>query len=158
MIKKQMALWLAGILTFCVTSALFAAEPPTASAGKSVPTQLEGKIVALDKNARLVTVDIKGTLIKIRMTVNVKLTKNGKSAVFENLAPGQSILVNFIETNGRIEVAALSVQNAPEPAQPAGGATQSGTQQPTQRAYFGNTPYGVPNPANISGAPASAYK
>jgi hypothetical protein len=90
------------------------------------------------------------------MTVNLKLTKNGKSAVFENLAPGQSILVNFVEMpNGRIEVASLNVQGGTEPAEPAG--PKPSAPQPATTPMLGNTPYGLPNPANVNGNANSAY-
>jgi hypothetical protein len=161
--KKIFALWLTCLMSFTITNGLIGAEttPSTTpgSTGKAVPAQLEGKIVALDKSARLMTVDINGTLIKIRMTVNVKLTKKGKPAMFENLAPGQSILISFVEMpNGRIEVASLTLEPTGEAVEAAGPKPGSTKEVHPGTAYWGNAPYGLPNPANISGQVNSGHK
>jgi hypothetical protein len=157
--KKFFVIGLACLLFSSISTLIFAAETNAPAPGKAVPAQLEGKIVALDKNARVMTVDIKGTLIKVHMTVNVKLTKSGKSAVFENLAPGQSILISFVEMpNGRIEVASLAVEGGAEAIEPAGSKPANPRPSNPNNTYWGVAPYGLPNPANVSGNTTSPSK
>jgi len=124
--KKTALLSLVTVLTLSAAVAFSAETKPATDeqippGAKLVPTLLEGKIVAADKASRLLTVEVKGTILKINVTPAVKINRNDKEATFDELAPGQAIHLSFMQLqSGRIEVAALIVEPSSEPLEPAG--------------------------------------
>ena len=130
-----------------------AAETKTTPA-KVVPAQLDGTIIALNKKDRKVTIDVKGKLLTISVTRQLKLTRDGQPAKFDELAPGQPVTITFIETaDGQIEVAALTIAASPEGLESAGPKANSGVNRNTPilppQAPFTSPP----NPANNGGGP-----
>ncbi len=108
--KKTLLLCLAFAVTFGISLMSYAADPKPTDSAKPEPAQLEGKIVAVDTAARLVTVEIRGTQIKVNVTPQVRLTKKGKKVKFDQLVSGQPVLLSFVtHPSGRIEVASLSL-------------------------------------------------
>ena len=144
-------------LILVATNSVWSAETQTTPA-KVVPAQLDGTIIALNKKDRNVTVDVKGKLLTISVTRHLKLTRDGKPAKFDELAPGQPVTITFIETaDGQIEVAVLTIASSPEALESAGPKANSGVSRnvpvlPPQAPFIS-----PPNPANNGGPPVSPH-
>lgn len=126
----------------------------TPTPAKVVPAQLDGTIIALNKKDRSVTVDINGKLLTISVTRQLKLSRNGQPAKFDELAPGQPVTITFIETaDGQIEVASLTIASSPNSLESAGPKAKSSVNRnvpilPPQAPFTS-----PPNPANNGGGP-----
>jgi len=145
--RSKKTVILAGLLvaaTYATPSGVTGAELQVpAPAAKSTPAFLTGKIAAVEKTSRTLTVQVKGTELIIKVTPKVQITKKGKPVSFDSLAPGQVVQINFVElTDGTIEVARLAVLPA-TPDQKADA--EKVAAQPLQPLS------GNPNPANIGG-------
>jgi hypothetical protein len=158
-----------GLAALCILAA--AAQPvygaeakPTVApliAPKAVPAQLDGTIVAVNPRERTVTVDVKGKLLTVNVTKQLKISRNGKAIGFEELAPGQTVSLGFVELpNGHIEVASLAVASNPEGLEAAGSVNSNGKGQEKRRVPTlpPQAPFTTPpNPANIGGPPVSPH-
>ena len=154
----------AGLAALCICAAaaqsVLGAEgqpvvAPAPSAPKTIPAQLDGTIVAVNPRERTVTVDVKGKLLTVNVTKQLKISRNGKPIGFEELAPGQLVSLGFVETpNGHIEVASLAVASNPEGLEAAGSVNSKGKGQEMRRVPTlpPQAPFSTPpNPANIGG-------
>lgn len=140
-------------LVLAASNSGWSAEAKTTPA-KVVPAQLDGTIIALNKKDRSVTVDVKGKLLTISVTRQLKLTRDGQPAKYDELAPGQPVTITFIETaDGQIEVAALTISSSPDGLESAGPKANRGVDRnvpilPPQAPFTS-----PPNPANNGGGP-----
>ena len=154
-----------GLAALCICAA--AAQPVSGAEGqpvvapaptpapRTVPAQLDGTIVAVNPRERTVTVDVKGKLLTVNVTRQLKISRNGKPIGFEELVPGQTVSLGFVELpNGHIEVASLAVASNPEGLEAAGSVNSKGKGQEMRRVPTlpPQAPFTTPpNPANIGG-------
>jgi hypothetical protein len=135
--------------------------PTVAPTPKPVPAQLDGTIVAVNPRERTVTVDVKGKLLTVNVTKQLKISRNGKVIGFEELAPGQTVNLGFVELpDGHIEVASLAVASNPEGLEAAGAVNSNGKGQEKRRVPTlpPQSPFTTPpNPANVGGRPVSPH-
>ena len=144
------------VLSLVLTASQSASSAETKpTPAKVVPAQLDGTIIALNKKDRSVTVDVNGKLLTVNVTRQLKLSRNGQPAKFDELAPGQPVTITFIETaDGQIEVAALTIASSPESLESAGPKGRGNANRnvpilPPQAPFTS-----PPNPANNGGGPA----
>ena len=137
------------------------ATPTVAPSARPVPAQLDGTIVAVNPRERTVTVDVKGKLLTVNVTKQLKISRNGKAIGFEELAPGQTVNLGFVElANGHIEVASLAIASNPEGLEAAGSLSSNGKGQEKRRipTLPPQAPFTTPpNPANIGGNVVSRH-
>jgi len=94
---------------------------------KAVPVTLTGKIVAVNKTAMTVTVDMKGKLGLFKLGPQVKLQKDGKEIVLEDLVAGQEISLTLREISyGKFEVVSVSVEPTDVASEAAGNSKGKG--------------------------------
>ncbi len=120
------------------------ATPPAPK--KPVQQQLAGTVVAVDKFAKTVTLQVNNLSYVLQITDSTRLSKNGEEKSIIDVVVGEEIKVNVLLRelpNGRVEVAVLSVEL------PVATAAQGDGKGPkfTQPPPFQNGP----NPANIDG-------
>lgn len=151
-IRTFLSLGLALAVSAALTAPVGAAETkPATPALKPVPATLEGKLLAVDKTTKVVTIDIKGTILRVNVTPQVKLARKGKPATLEELAPGQTVSLSFVEkADGHLEVASLTVLSSPNQQVPAGPTSPSVT-APANRDTPTSPFPSSPNPANVGG-------
>jgi len=95
-----------------VASATSAA--PAASAG------LAGKIVAVNKRAKTLTVDIQGKVYVFKIGAHLKIEKGGREIQLSQLLPGQAAsFVTGLSTDGGLEVVAVTIEANTERSQAA---------------------------------------
>ncbi len=105
------AILLSFLVLAAITQLSIAAEPEKVTGAKLIPATLDGTILAVNKDARQISVQIKDTQLKINVTDQVKISKEGKGAAFAELAAGQAITLSFMEMpNSKLEVASLVVR------------------------------------------------
>lgn len=150
-IKKILCLCLLATVAAGVETSLNAAETKAtktpAVPQKPAPVTITGKIVAVNKAAMTVTVDMKGKIGLFKLGPQVKLIKQGKEALIEELVAGQEISLTLREISyGKFEVVSVSVEPAQVASQPAG--TGNGTGNATGNATV-NSPFpSPPGPRN----------
>jgi hypothetical protein len=120
-------------------------KPATTPTRKFQPTEqkLAGKVVAVDKVGRTITLQISGQSYVLQLTESTRIVQAGTTKSFYDLTVGEDVTVDVMlrETNGKIEVAVLSVELA---------ATATAQGKPPGAGTF--RPWtGEPNPANIDG-------
>ena len=126
--SKKIAFGVSLLVSFLVGMGLAAwsAEPPASSRSRPISKplpHLQGKIVAIDRVSRSVSVDIKGTVLRINVTPEVRILKKGHRTRLEDLAAGQTVSIGFYERpNGRLEVATVQIRPQSAPVQAAGPA------------------------------------
>jgi len=133
------------------------AAPATPTA-KVLPAQLDGTVVAVNPRDRTVTVDVKGKLLTVNVTRQLKITRDGKAVGFEELTAGQTVNLGFVEmANGHIEVASIAIASNPEGLE-AAGASANGLANRRTPTLPPSAPFPVPpNPANISAGLVSKH-
>ncbi len=88
-----------------VSPASATSAAPAASAG------LAGKIVAVNKRARTLTVDIQGKIYVFKIASQVKIQKEGRQIQLERLLPGQAAsFVTGLSTDGGLEVVSVTIE------------------------------------------------
>jgi hypothetical protein len=105
-------------------------------------------------------VDVKGKLLTVNVTRTLKITRNGKTVGFEELAPGQTVNLGFVElADGRIEVASVSIASNPEGLEAAGAnANPKGLEKRRVPTLPPQAPFTTPpNPANVGGPLVSKH-
>ena len=140
---------LAGGITAARAEETPGAKPAAAPAKKPAqPIQqtLAGKVVAVDKAAKTVTIQINSQTYVLQLTAASKVAKAGQSKSIYDVNVGEDISVEVLlkeNAQGKVEVVVLSVElNETAEAQGKGGSAKSGNSRPFQT---------VPNPANVDG-------
>ena len=140
---------LAGGITAARAEVTPAAKPAATPAKKPAPPiqqTLAGKVVAVDKAAKTVTIQIGTQTYTLQLTAASKVTKVGQSKSIYDVNVGEDISVEVLlkeNDQGKVEVVVLSVElNETVEAQGKGGSSNSGNSRPFQT---------VPNPANVDG-------
>jgi hypothetical protein len=164
--NKLMWVGLAVALIAALPTTFNAADtPPTRRAtARSAPQPLNGRIVAVDRARKTVTVDIKGQLYVFRLGSQLTVLVRDKQVSVDALAPGQEIsLVARAGSDGRFEIVAMSIAPGSFAAEAAGRSVGAASDKGTaSQSVPGNNlpaPFRVdPNPANISGNVISPNK
>jgi len=88
------------------------ASPASAtSAASAAPAGLAGKIVAVNKRAKTLTVDIQGKIYVFKMASQVKILKEGREIQLERLLPGQAAtFLTGLSTDGGLEVVSVTIE------------------------------------------------
>jgi hypothetical protein len=158
--KKMMVLSLLVAMAGGITNAAPADDAPVAKpADKPAvkkpmpPTQqkLSGKVVAVDKTAKTVTLQINGQTYVLQISEGTKFAQSGKQKALTDVTVGEDVTVDVMlkETaGGRIEVSVLSVELS-DTATAQGAPGKSGAFRPFQTE---------PNPAHIDGSVVSPTK
>jgi hypothetical protein len=136
---------LTAIVGFVAPLAAADLKSPAPEKKQTAPTTLTGRIIYVDKGLRAMAVEIKGKILQVNVPPSLRISKDGKTIVFEDLAAGQEVTLTFRETvTGRLEVVSVGVEASPVAAEAAGAPKSS--KGLTQEPFSGN-----PNPANIGG-------
>ncbi len=122
------------------------AAVPAKKPAQPIQQTLTGKVVAVDKAAKTVTIQINGQPYVLQLTAASKLAKAGQSKSIYDVNVGEDISVEVLlkeNAQGKVEVVVLSVElNETAEAQGKGGNGKGGANRPFQT---------VPNPANVDG-------
>lgn len=128
-------------------------EKPAAPAPKKpIQQQLSGKVVAVDKVSKTITLQVNNLTYVLEIADSTRVAKNGKEKSLIDVVVGEEINVTVLLRelpNGRIEVAVLSV-DLPESTEAQGGRGGTFTQPPP----FQNGP----NPGNVDGPVISPHR
>ena len=142
-----------------------AEEPATTSAPKTTKQQLAGKVVAVDKKSRTVTMEVNGKTYVLQLDKKTKIAKAGKKdengqavpgaeQTFDDIGVGESLEVGVAVTelpSGEVQVAVETVQtDLPEDAAGKGHAHghDKGKRNGPPVPFPGN---GTPNLGNSGG-------
>jgi type IV secretory pathway VirB10-like protein len=118
---------------------------PVATPKRPIQQQLAGKVVAIDRAAKTVTLQVNNLTYVLEIADSTKISKSGKERNLADVIVGEEISVTVLLRelpNGRVEVAVLSVE-LPEGAEAQGGRGRGFAQPPP----FQNGP----NPGNVDG-------
>ena len=123
--------------------------PQTPKASKPVEQQLNGRVVAVDKVLKTITLQVNYQTYVLKTIPDTRFTKAGKSKSFEDLIVGEEITVTVAlqeTSSGRVEIAVVSV-DLPTTTEAQGGRSSGGG-----GGYGGIPPFiTLPNPANVGG-------
>jgi len=88
------------------------ASPASAtSAAPAAPAGLAGKIVAVNKRAKTLTVDIQGKVYVFKTSSHLKILKDGREIQLSQLLPGQTAnFVTGLSTDGGLEVVSVTIE------------------------------------------------
>jgi hypothetical protein len=150
MIKSiKHSLWLCLLTSFTagLASAVRAADKPAPAAEKkTAPAGLPGKIVAVNKKANTLTVDIKGKIYVFKMSSHLKLEKEGREIQLGELLPGQAAnFVTGLSTDGGLEIVAVTVEANTEASEAAARGGSRGPNPPPILSPQANRPPISPN-------------
>jgi hypothetical protein len=127
---------------------------PAAKITKPVEQQLNGRVVAADKAAKTITIQVNGQTYVLKTIETTKFTKAGKTKSFNDLIVGEeaTVTVALQETlSGRIEIAVVSV-DLPGVTEAQGGKGNAYGQG------IGIPPFvNLPNPGNVGGGVRSPH-
>jgi hypothetical protein len=150
-------LLLAGGTTLSVraedTPATTPEKPATPAPKKPVQQQLTGKVVAVDKVSKTITLQVNNLTYVLEVADATRIAKAGKEKSLIDVVVGEEINVTVLLRelpNGRVEVALLSVDLA-ETTEAQGGL---GNAPFTKPAPFQNGP----NPGNVDGPVVSPHR
>ncbi len=94
-----------------------ATTPPAATTPaapkKPVQQQLSGKVVAVDKYGKTITLQVDNLTYVLQVTDSTRVSKSGKEQSLTDVVVGQDLSVNVLLRelpDGRVEVAVLSVE------------------------------------------------
>jgi len=124
------------------------------------PSTLSGKVIAVDKTIRSLTVEIQGKPLQVNVTRGMKITRRGKVTSFDEVVVGQQVSLTFAEIQGKLEVVLVAIDGNPAPAEAAGKGGVKGSSGPPE-THPGNLPTPFPgnaNPANNNGITRSKNK
>ena len=124
MIKSiKHALWLCLLASFTagLAGAVLAEDTPApAPQKKTAPAGLAGKIVAVNKRAKTLTVDIQGKVYVFKTSSHLKILKDGREIQLSQLLPGQTAnFVTGLSTDGGLEVVSVTIEANTERSQAA---------------------------------------
>ena len=119
-IKTPVVLGLLLTLAGGVTQEVRAEDKPAAPAvttpttpKKPVQQQLSGKVVAVDKYGKTITLQVDNLTYVLQITDSTRVSKTGKEQTIADVVVGQELSVNVLLRelpDGRVEVAVLSVE------------------------------------------------
>lgn len=149
-------LGMAGAVT---VKAQTAEVPPLAAAKQPSLQQLSGKVMAVDKKSRTVTVEVNGKTYVLQLEKTTRIAqapKNGKAGKeqgFDDVKVGEDIAVTVAVTeaaDGQVQVTVVRVETLPSEEAGTGGssAPRSKARGGPALPFPGNS---TPNPANIDG-------
>ena len=130
-----------------------AAPTAPATPKKPVQQQLSGKVVAVDKLSKTITLQVNNLTYVLEVADSTRIAKAGKEKSLIDVTVGEEINVNVLLRelpNGRVEVALLSVDLA-ESTEAQGGRGNNPFNKPPP---FQNGP----NPGNVDGPVISPSK
>jgi hypothetical protein len=115
MIKSiKHSLWLCLLASFTagLAGAVLAEDTPAiAPQKKAAPAGLAGKIVAVNKRAKTLTVDIQGKVYVFKTSSHLKIEKDGREIQLSQLLPGQAAnFVTGLSTDGGLEVVSVTIE------------------------------------------------
>jgi len=90
-----------------------ATTPAPATPKKPVQQQLSGKVVAVDKYGKTITLQVDNLTYVLQVTDSTRVSKTGKEQSITDVVVGQELSVNVLLRelpDGRVEVAVLSVE------------------------------------------------
>ena len=90
-----------------------ATTPAPATPKKPVQQQLSGKVVAVDKYGKTITLQVDNLTYVLQVTDSTRVSKTGKEQSIADVVPGEQLTVNVLLRelpDGRVEVAVLSVE------------------------------------------------
>lgn len=128
-------------------------KPATPAPKKPVQQQLTGKVVAVDKVSKTITLQVNNLTYVLEVADSTRIAKAGKEKSLIDVVVGEEINVTVLLRelpNGRVEVALLSVDLA-ETTEAQGGL---GNNPFTKPPPFQNGP----NPGNVDGPVISPHK
>lgn len=129
-----------------------AEKPATPAPKKPVQQQLTGKVVAVDKVSKTITLQVNNLTYVLEVADATRIAKAGKEKGLIDVTVGEEISVNVLLRelpNGRVEVALLSVELS-ETAEAQGGRGNNAFSKPPP---FQNGP----NPGNVDGPVISPH-
>jgi len=88
LLRRILALGLVAVPLAALPISLSAGELKDQAQEKKAPSTLTGRIISVDKSLRSLAVEIKGTILRVNVTSLVRISKKGKLAGIEDLAPG----------------------------------------------------------------------
>jgi hypothetical protein len=160
-IRTILLLGLAGGLVVGSASRAQAAEPPAQPApAQPTASALTGKVVAVDRAKKSITVDIKGRVFVFKLSPQLAVRVNNKEVPATSLSPGQTIsLTARRSSTGSFEIVALDIQPNDEPVVAAGaprGPVKAAPKKPEAQLPSQGISLPVPfrtepNPANVVG-------
>jgi hypothetical protein len=126
-------------------AAPLAPATPVATPKRPIQQQLAGKVVAIDKSGKTITLQVENLTYVLEIADSTRISKSGKERNLADVVLGEEISVTVLLRelpNGRVEVAVLSVE-LPDKAEAQGGRSTKFSQPPP----FQNGP----NPSNVDG-------
>ncbi len=136
------------------------ARPTPTTAAQPASSALTGKVVAMDKVKKAITVEIKGRVFVFKISRQITVRVNGEEVPLTALAPGQTIsLIARRNVAGNFEIVGLDILPQTDKIAVAGAPSSTGKSaakrsNPTlpSQVYTLPTPFRTePNPANIAG-------
>ena len=122
-----------------------APETPAPAPKKPIQQQLTGKVVAVDRTAKTVTLQVNNLTYVLEIADSTRVSKGGKERGLLDIIVGEEISVTVLLRelpNGRVEVAVLSVDLSDTTEAQGKGGPKFNQPPPFQNG---------PNPANIDG-------
>lgn len=123
-----------------------------APAKKPIQQQLTGKVVAIDKAAKTVTLQVNNLTYVLEIADSTRVSKAGKERGLIDIIVGEEISVTVLLRelpNGRVEVAVLSVELADATEAQGKSGTRFSQPPPFQNG---------PNPGNVDGPIISPHR
>lgn len=166
-IKTPVVLSLLLTLAGGVTQTVRAEDQPTApttpattvpAAKKAVQQQLAGKVVAVDKYGKTVTLQVNNLTYVLQITDSTRVGKAGKEQSISDVVVGEEINVTVLLRelpDGRVEVAVLSV-DLDESAEAQGRHGRHGRGHGRGHGHHGPFHHG-PHPPNVDGPVVSPH-
>jgi hypothetical protein len=160
-IRTILLVGLASGLALAADSRVLAAEAaPALAPAQPAASALTGKVVAVDKAKKSITVDINGRMFVFKLSPQLAVRLNSKDVPATSLAPGQTIsLTARRNTSGSFEIVALDIQPnddavvaAGGPRGPVKGASKKSDPHAPPHSFNMPAPFRTePNPANVVG-------
>lgn len=130
--------------------------PSTPTPKKPVQQQLSGKVVAVDKFSRTITLQVNDLSYVLQVADGTRIGRDDKEATLNDVVVGQQISVNVVLRelpNGRVEVAVLNV-NLTESEEAQGRGRDHGGSKFNRPPPFRHGP----NPGNVDGPVISPHR
>jgi hypothetical protein len=135
-----------------------ATTPAPATPKKPVQQQLSGKVVAVDKYGKTITLQVDNLTYVLQVTDSTRVSKTGKEQSIADVVVGQELSVNVLLRelpDGRVEVAVLSVElHSSAEAQGRNGRGGRGRGNNNHHGPFHNGPH----PPNVDGPVVSRHR
>ncbi len=128
---------------------------------KPVEQQLSGRIVAVDKSSRTITLQVNNQTYVLKTADDTKFNIAGQQKSLNDLVVGEEVNVTVAlreSSTGRVEIAVVSVESTGADAQDRDG---RGHGRGRGRGFEGHHPppfVNLPNPANVGGHSRSPHR